>query len=168
MVVVNPEERRPAGALREALGVPRDEPLHVVHQAGEPGEWSRLAATSSQRPLHVFAPVTRYGPPVPADAGIHVHDGDAFFPLAAWLGDADVLHTGAGYNAYWEARWLGYDAKTTFMPFRRNIDDLELALPYVRILRSARERRGHAGASTARVRARLSSCRSRQRASRTA
>ena len=123
IVAVNPDEQRLAGALRDALGVARDEPLHVVHQAGEHGEWSRLVETTSHRPLHVFAPAREDAPPVAAYAGIHVHDGDAFTPLAAWLGDADVLHTGAGYNAYWEARWLGYDAKTTFTPFRRNIDD---------------------------------------------
>ena len=123
VVAVNPEERRPAGSLREALAITQDEKLHVVHQAGEPGEWSRLARTSSHRPLHVFAPGREGATPVSAEAGIHVHDGDAFSPLAAWLGDADVLHTGAGYNAYWEARWLGYDTKTAFVPFPRNIDD---------------------------------------------
>lgn len=125
VVAVNPDERRRSGALREALGVETGAPLHVVHQAGEPGEWARLAETTPHRPLHVLTPGRDGAPPASASAGagVRVHDGDAFFPLAAWLGDADVLHTGAGYNAYWESRWLGYDAKTRFVPFRRNIDD---------------------------------------------
>jgi hypothetical protein len=123
VVGVNPDERRAVGALRDALAVSRAEALHVVHQAGEPGEWSRIVETTSHRPLHVFAPGREDSLPVAPRGGIHVHDGDAFFPLAESLGDADVLHTGAGYNAYWEARWLGYEARTTFTPFRRNIDD---------------------------------------------
>jgi hypothetical protein len=123
VVTVNREERRPVGALREALSLAADEALHVVHQAGEPGEWLRLAQSTSQRPIHVFAPGRDDAHPAAPEPGVHVHDGDAFSPLASWLGDADLLHTGAGYNAYWEARWLGYDAKTTFTPFRRNIDD---------------------------------------------
>jgi len=123
IVMVNPEERRPAGALRDALGVARDESLHVVHQAGEPNEWSRLVSSAPHRPLHAFAPARDDAPALSAHPGVRLHDGDALFPLAAWLGDADTLLTGAGYNAYWESRWLGYDAKTTFVPLRRQIDD---------------------------------------------
>jgi hypothetical protein len=123
VVAVNREERRPAGALREALGVAREERLHVLHQAGEPHERSRLVAGSPHRPLHAFAPGRDDAPAVSAQPGVLLHDSDPFFPLAAWLGDADTLITGAGYNAYWEARWLGYDAKTTFVPLQRQIDD---------------------------------------------
>jgi hypothetical protein len=31
--------------------------------------------------------------------------------------------TGAGYNSFWEARWLGYADRTTFTAFARPIDD---------------------------------------------
>ena len=44
-------------------------------------------------------------------------------PAAEWLGGADRVVCGGGYNAYWEARWLGYAERSTFVPFRRSIDD---------------------------------------------
>jgi hypothetical protein len=123
VVACNPDERRPAGALRDALGLAASDPLAVAHQAGEVAEWAALVAGFAPRPLHVFA-LGRDDAPDPAPPkDVAWHDGDAFFPLAAWLGDATAIASGGGYNAYWEARWLGYDARTTFFPFQRMIDD---------------------------------------------
>jgi predicted glycosyltransferase len=48
---------------------------------------------------------------------------DAPFPAAAWLQGASSILAGGGYNTFWEARWLGYAARTTFVPFPRSIDD---------------------------------------------
>jgi hypothetical protein len=31
--------------------------------------------------------------------------------------------TGAGYNAYWESKWLGFHHRCFFTPFPRPIDD---------------------------------------------
>jgi hypothetical protein len=123
IVVSNPDERRPVGALRQELGVPPEEPLVVAHQAGEPGDWARLVRTSSARPLHVFTPPRDDDAVLSCPADVVLHDGNAFFPLAEWLRDADAIVSGAGYNAYWEARWLGHGQRTTFVPFDRVIDD---------------------------------------------
>lgn len=122
IVSVNPDELRPRGALREQLGVLPSEPLHVIHQAGAPGDWRKLLDIRPERPVHVLAPGLAAND-AEVTEGVHLHDGQALFPLAAWLGDADAIACGAGYNAFWEARWLGHASRTTFVPFVRTIDD---------------------------------------------
>jgi hypothetical protein len=122
IVTVNHDELRPKGALREHLRVLDPQPLQVIHQAGAPDDWRKLLEVRPERPVHVLTP----GPPgddVGVRYGVHLHDGQALFPLAAWLSDADAIACGAGYNAFWEARWLGHAKRTTFVPFVRTIDD---------------------------------------------
>lgn len=106
IVVCNAADCRPAGALRARLGVPEDRPLVVAMHAGERGELDRLAATGGDGVVRcdLFAP-------------------EALFPLAEWLGDADWILAGAGYNSFWEAVWLGRAQRTAFTPFPRAIDD---------------------------------------------
>lgn len=111
VVVCNPEERRSAGALRERLGVAPGEELKVVVHAGRRGEVEELAAAAGAG----AAVLDLYAPGAP-------------FPAAEWLGGADGIWAGAGYNAVWEARWLGYAARTRWTPFRRSIDDQALRL----------------------------------------
>jgi hypothetical protein len=110
IVVANPDECRPPGALRERLGIPAGERLTVVAHAGERGEAAVLAEQ---------AETLREGRVVPLD----LFDPAAPFPAAEWLSGADRIVCGGGYNAFWEARWLGYSPRTTFVPFRRTIDD---------------------------------------------
>lgn len=113
LVVANPDELLPRAAARRALGVDDDDddddaPLTLVFQAGNPGEAAALAAT------------------VPATGAVRVidlRDAQAPFPMATLLRAADVLVTGAGYNAFWEARWLGLMPHARFTPFPRRIDD---------------------------------------------
>ena len=121
IVTANPDELRAKGALRAKLEVPAGLPIHVIHQAGEPDEWRQLLDVRPERPVHVFAPGAVWGHTPPQC--VHLHDGGALFPLAAWLGDAAAIASGAGYNAFWEARWLGHSRRTTFVPFIRKIDD---------------------------------------------
>ncbi|MFI5298349.1 MAG: hypothetical protein ACHREM_09645, partial [Polyangiales bacterium] len=121
IVAIDRDERRPRGALRARLGVDSALPLHVVAHAGAPGEWSELVDACAWRPLHVLTPTPT--PSIAIAEDVHVHDGAPLFPLGAWLGDADTIVSGAGYNAYWEARWLGHDARTTWLPRARPIDD---------------------------------------------
>jgi hypothetical protein len=126
IVIANPDEVKPKRALREALGVASRARLVVVHQVGVPGEWTELSVANGGSAVHAFTlsrdDATKMETPV-TPAGVHVHDGDAFFPLAEWLPGADAIASGAGYNAFWEAQWLGYADRTTFTPFARNIDD---------------------------------------------
>lgn len=107
IVIANPEDCRPPEALRERLGVEEDARLTVVLHAGERGETERLIAAAAGETVTLF---DLFAPGAP-------------FPAAEWLGGADRIITGAGYNAYWEARWLGYAGRTTFLPFPRSIDD---------------------------------------------
>lgn len=39
------------------------------------------------------------------------------------LSDADLIFAGAGFNAYWESKWLGWFERTRFTAFPRPIDD---------------------------------------------
>jgi hypothetical protein len=122
IVSVNRDELRPPGALREQLGVPASKPLHVIHQAGAPGDWRKLLDVRPERPVQVLGPGLAMDDGEVTE-GVHLHDAQGLFPLAEWLGDADAIACGAGYNAFWEARWLGHAARTTFVPFVRPIDD---------------------------------------------
>ncbi len=108
IVIANPDECRPPGALRERFAVPEGTRLEVVMHAGLPGERGQLEASSGAG--------TRV---------LDLYDADALFPAAEWLGGADAIACGAGYNSFWEARWLGYADRTTFRAFARPIDDQE-------------------------------------------
>jgi hypothetical protein len=137
VVIANPDERRPRGALREALGVrgAGEQRLVVVQQAGAPGEWATLLATAAKAAADVAPHVITFARDDETDASravaeqavavarARLHDGAGLFPLAEWLGDADEVVSGAGYNAFWESRWLGYADRTRFVPFSRRIDD---------------------------------------------
>jgi hypothetical protein len=106
MVVANPEECRPPEALRDHLGMPAERPVKVVVHAGERGELAELLRVGGDGAviLDLFEP-------------------PALYPAAEWLGGADRIVSGCGYNAFWEARWLGYAERTEWVPFRRSIDD---------------------------------------------
>lgn len=106
VVVCNPDECRPPGSLRAHLGIAPGAPLVVVTHAGVPGEIDALAEGASDSVVRC-----------------DLFGDAALFPLAEWLGDADVVIAGAGYNSFWEAQWLGWASRTTFTPFKRMIDD---------------------------------------------
>ncbi len=107
IVVCNPDECRPPLALRERLGVPPERRLVAVTHAGLRGEVEKIEGTARDEPLARF----------------DLFDTDALFPIAEWLPGADRVFCAAGYNSFWEARWLGYAARTRFIPFPRKIDD---------------------------------------------
>jgi hypothetical protein len=111
VVICNPDECRPPGALRERLGVPAGRSLSVVLQAGRRGESEQLQRLAGE-----------------GAAVLDLFDPEAPFPAAEWLGGADRITAGAGYNAFWESRWLGYHERTEWMPFPRSIDDQALRL----------------------------------------
>lgn len=107
IVICNPDECRPPGSLRARLGVAPGQRLVAVVHAGIAGEREALVAEPGAEPPHVF----------------DLFDAEALFPIAEWLGDADLVLSGAGYNSYWEARWLGYEPRTRFKAFPRKMDD---------------------------------------------
>ncbi len=106
IIVCNPDELQPRGALRARLAVPDDASLVVVTHAGTTGEIDALARGAGD-----------------AVVRCDLFDDAALFPLAEWLRDADRVLAAAGYNSFWEARWLGWADRTTFTPLSRAIDD---------------------------------------------
>ena len=108
IVIVNPDEQRPRGALRERLGIDTERRLVAVAHAGIAGEASS------------FTPTVRADETL---VTLDLHATDALFPVAAWLGDCDAIHVSAGYNAFWDAHWLGYWERTTFVSIARRNDD---------------------------------------------
>lgn len=127
VVIINPDEQRPKGALRERLGVASERRLVAVAHAGIAGEARSLT------------PLTRAGETL---VELDLHATDALFPIAAWLGDCDAIHSAAGYNTFWEAHWLGYAERTTFVPISRRNDD-PVARMKARATRHESERRRH-------------------------
>ncbi|MFN7960815.1 MAG: hypothetical protein U0002_06040 [Thermoanaerobaculia bacterium] len=107
LVIANREDCHPPGALRERLGVAAGEVLQVVLHAGLPGEVEQLGWLAEQERPRV----------------LDLYQQEVLFPAAEWLGDVDRLITGAGYNSFWEAHWLGWAPRTHFVPFVRSIDD---------------------------------------------
>ena len=108
VVVLNPDELAAPSALREHLGVPAGDPVDVVVHAGKEGEIATLTALApSAHVMDLRAP-------------------EATFPLAHLLAGADRITCGGGYNAFWEARWLGFHGRARFVPFPRRIDDQAL------------------------------------------
>jgi hypothetical protein len=108
IVVCNPDECRPPVALRNELEVPDGRRLVVVAQAGMPGEVDELDHEASSNDFVLHSSLI---------------DREAFFPLAEWLPGADLIYGGAGYNMFWEAKWLGYYDRCRFTAFERRVDD---------------------------------------------
>lgn len=126
IVLVRSEEAKRRGSLRARLGLATDAPLVVVEHAGSVDEQRELVARAVARtkaPPHVFTLSRRDQVANASSFEATHHDGAPFFPLAEWLGDADEIVTGAGYNAYWETRLLGLDSRTVYVPFARPLDD---------------------------------------------
>lgn len=116
IVVVDPEECEPAPALHERLGVSPGARLTVLCHAGRPGEIDVLRA-------HAREHAGRDQTVVELD----LHRGGPF-PAARWLGAAEHVVAGAGYNTFWESRWLGYADRARLVAFERSIDRQQLRL----------------------------------------
>ncbi len=119
VVILNPDEQQPPEAARRRFGVTSAETKLVgIMHAGNAGEHARIvemanAERDGDGADHVIASF---------DLAVTT-PSDALFPVAAWLGGCDRLYTGAGYNSFWEAHWLGYASRTRFHPFARRNDN---------------------------------------------
>ena len=118
IVIANPDDCREREDVRRRFGAAPGEPLALVQHAGERGEVEELRRLAG-----------------PDAATLDLFEPEAPFPAAEWLPGADRVFSGAGYNSYWEARWLGYDGRTTFLPFPRSIDDQARRLDEFREIR---------------------------------
>jgi hypothetical protein len=129
IVVCNRDECRPPRALRERFGVPDDRSLTLIAQAGAPGELELLERQGYE------------GTDVVVRA--RIDDATPLFPLAPWLPGADRIVGGAGYNLFWETRWLDLSARAELRPFARSNEDQS------RRLRLARDHRMRANGADA-------------------
>jgi hypothetical protein len=108
IVIANRDECLPRRALREFLGVADDVHLTLVAQTGMRGEAEAIA-----RQIGATDGVMRI---------VSLHQPPSLFPLAPYLAGADLIVGGAGYNLFWETRWLGLSQRCRIMPQYRDID----------------------------------------------
>jgi hypothetical protein len=110
VVVCNPDELRSRDELCERFRLDPARRIVAVSHAGLRGEIHRLLTLDQLGPV---AQLLRFD----------LYTGRGVFPLAPWLGAADEIHSSAGYNSYWEARWLGYAPRTKLTAIPRTFDD---------------------------------------------
>lgn len=110
VVVCNRDSLRSRAELCERFAVAADQRIIAVSHAGLRGEIHGLKTLDTLGPTGT---VLRFD----------LYTGSGVFPLAPWLAAADEIHCSAGYNSYWEARWLGYAHKTRLTAIARKIDD---------------------------------------------
>lgn len=108
-VICNPDECHPTWALKDFLGIPRDEHLTLIVQTGFTGEAEAIAREHAPGGGHIVT--------------MSMHEGlKALFPIAPWLPGADRIIGGGGYHFFWETIWLGLQPRTLYHPFFRTID----------------------------------------------
>lgn len=109
IVIVDRSERRARAELAAAVGASVDQPLQVIARGGLPADAAILEAQAA------------------AKGGVwhslDLREATAPFPAAPLLAAADAVIAAPGYNTFWEARLLGFDARTTWVPIPRSLDD---------------------------------------------
>ncbi len=115
IVACNPEDAVPRPQLCERLGVPVDQPLHLVLRSGLPSDADSLPlAARALDPMATWHTLDLTTPETP-------------FPSGAWLAGlttGDRVVAAPGYNTFWEARRMGWAGRTHWVPLRRQIDDM--------------------------------------------
>jgi hypothetical protein len=115
IVICNPDEAKTRTELCERWGVDQSTPIVAISHAGLRGEIDKLRDDFEASDFAAGAETLV----IRSD----LHDEDAVFPLAVWLPAVDQVHCVAGYNSYWESRWMGYAHKTRLRVIARKIDD---------------------------------------------
>lgn len=112
IVIRNPDEILPRDEALRALGVSGDKPVCLFAFNGKPGEFERVKA--------IYAYLEDEG----WELAYTTNFEGGLFPLADYLAAADLVVCAAGYNQYWETRWLG--AETVYVPQPRKNEDQSL------------------------------------------
>lgn len=112
IVIAHRDETPPGPSLRARLGVDDPRPLALVAHGGRAGEIETLTQLAQARlgATHVIVHADLRTPGAP-------------FPLAPFLGQADRIVGGVGYNLAWELAALGLLGRALLVPFARAIDD---------------------------------------------
>lgn len=116
IVVCNPDETKSREDVCARWSLSQDDHIAAITHAGLPGEIDELQSTLETQGHAAARAVT-------AIIRSDMHSADAVVPLAPWLPAVDQIYSAAGYNSYWEARWMGYAHKTTLMAMPRRIDN---------------------------------------------
>jgi len=117
-----PDASRERVFLAGPKGIPFYPPAFARRIAIEP--FPLPFATEYCDPIVVANP-DEHAQPVGPWQVLDLRAAAAPFPAARLLGQADSVALGGGYNSVWEAHWMGYRARTSFLPFARAIDDQE-------------------------------------------
>lgn len=115
IVICNPDEARTRADLCERWKVDEMTRIVAISHAGLSGEIDMLLAEYEADTGHNGVKTLV----IQSD----LRDEDAIFPMALWLPAVDQIHCAAGYNSYWESRWMGYAGKTRLLVIDRRIDD---------------------------------------------
>ena len=115
IVICNPDEAKTRTELCERWGVDQSTRIVAISHAGLRGEIDKLRDDFEASDVGAGAETLV----IRSD----LHDEDAIFPLAVWLPAVDQVYCVAGYNSYWESRWMGYAHKTRLRVMGRKIDD---------------------------------------------
>ncbi len=124
IVICNPDEARTRAEVCRQWRIDDSQHIVAVSHAGLTGEIAAI------RPDPMLKGASGDTPSAFIDADLHQED--AIFPLAPWLCGVDEVHSFAGYNSYWESRWMGYDNITQFHVVTRKIEDPGLRLAHGR------------------------------------
>lgn len=114
IVICNPDEAKSRTEVCAHWGIDEGQRIVAITHAGLRGEFNTLVDDCTSNAI--------------ADDDVFViesdlHKEDAVFPIAAWLPAVDRVHCAAGYNSYWESRWMNYVHKTRVRVIDRKIDD---------------------------------------------
>lgn len=110
VVICNPDESRSRDDVCARWNIGNEKKIYVISHAGLDGENDEFEADAeTQDDIYVIRS--------------DLHDPDSTFPLAIWLPAVDRVYCAAGYNSYWESRWMNYAHKTRLRVFGRKIDD---------------------------------------------
>ena len=109
MVVCDRDDAKSRAAFCERFGADTNKEVVAISHAGLPGEIDKLKQAKDSGDISVVR--------------LDLHQNDAVFPIAPWLANVDRVYCSAGYNSFWEAKWLGFAERTTFSVFKRKIDD---------------------------------------------
>jgi hypothetical protein len=115
IVICNPDEAKTRTEACARWGLDESTRIVAISHAGLPGELDTLHDDYKSST-------------VAGDSDVFIiesnlHDEDAEFPMAVWLPAVDRIHCVAGYNSYWESRWMNYAHKTRLRVIGRKIDD---------------------------------------------
>jgi hypothetical protein len=113
LVIRDRDEILPAKEGRDRLEVKEEKPVCLFAINGNPGDFKRISRTYSYLEDEGYAVIytTNYRNHAPSD----------LFPAVDYFNAVDFLICGAGYNAFWEARY--FEKEALFLPIATRFEN---------------------------------------------